>query len=230
MNYYNIRNDKDPKVSGIMQGVSQSKVPERHNFEDEEIFNFFYGKDRYLRLGDIPSEQVILKNIELNPKSKLNDFLDVALLSGYIVSGKVQNILSTLHLPPYKLYDVSLYHQGQFIPSVYKWFYFNRFNGRDIIDFEKSQFDLTLVEHIHKVKIKITSYEEYERVSQQYGRLGVIKIVFNKNLNPDLNIWGTKIISTNDFISEKAIQIFQEHKVTGYKIFKQTYPVYEYQY
>lgn len=227
MVYYNIAEDRDPKVSGIIHGVSQGAAPKPNNFTDINTYEFLYGKDRHLILGEFPDEDFSLNNIEIKRSAKMNDFIDIALVSGFIISKKVQKIIPYLALPSYKLYDVTIKKADATIKE-YKWLYFNRFDGNKLIDFDKSDIDVSLLNYVHKKTYAVKSYEDLMMIKNTYGMPRLKKLTFSIPCDFRYDLWGLKIIGSGNFISNKAVNILRDNNISGYKIFTQ--PEYEFVY
>jgi hypothetical protein len=218
MRYFCIKNNRDPKVTGIKSGTSPACIS-ASLFKDKIWLNeFLYGENSGLRAGEFPSVDFKLEKIPLDNTAVLTDFICVGVINGFVISEKVKSILKLCNLPPHKYYPVT-FEQKEVELKGYYWFYYNLFDGSSYINYERTIFNTKEEEKILDRKIIIDDFEDYYSLSIKMKRgVHVQKIIFDKSFNKNIDFFGMRFFGGDNYISEKLKEYFEENKVTGYML------------
>ncbi len=156
--FYIIRPTSDPDVTGLKKDLVQGEII-REGYSDkekyDEMYEYFFRKYKWSK---IPKFDLDFQHIKLSKKAKLLDFMtfDPIISCGeFLVSAKAQAILKKFNLPPYRLYNATVY-QGRKVIEDYKVFYCPWLDY-DVINFAKSTFNdnepSILNPYVNQVKI-----------------------------------------------------------------------------
>ena len=156
-------------------------------------------------------------HIELNPKSKVTDFLKTAAISanGYFISNHVRQIFDECNLIAHRYYKAVL-QEYETLP--YNWIHIHDLTILDKIDYEKSKFFRTDFGSIIE-PISISSYAEYQKLKKEKGvffDVNMTEVYLNSNLEYDLITFLP--FDTYMYASERLIDLLVKNNVTGYAI------------
>lgn len=221
--YYELLKEYEPKVIGVTDGVSQAFVDDAfmdRNTWYRKIFLENPWKDRnawkiWVNISEHGQE---MYEVFMGEKATHTDFIG-GITRGFFVNDKLKTILETAHLPAHKFFKTTFNQAGKIVDG-YWWCAYNLDIGSQTVDFEKSEFDTDF--HFKKFNkhFFVKTYQDYINVFYETGSaMKATKLVFNKNFDTNLDIWGCQFLSLNDaYISERLLEKFQEHYIVGYRI------------
>jgi hypothetical protein len=142
-------------------------------------------------------------------------------MRGFYVNEKLKGILEDSHLPNHNFIPTVFTDEktGQPIEGYYRFVY-DMETGEHTVDFSKCQYDLTYLRRKmgENFTLNIKTYEDYLNVFYETGSaVDVSKIVFNKNFDRELDIFGTQFLTMKSaYISERLLKKMEEGNITGY--------------
>jgi hypothetical protein len=228
MKYNIFKTDAEPRVSGIRDGLSQAVIDNKYWENRKELHNFIWGEDNLEYLsGNRPLFNLDLDDVELKSTAKLTDLISVStILTGFIVSSKLRSLLEKFHLPNHTYFKVSfrqLNKKTQLIEIVndYWWLFFQKETGENTVDFTNSEFDKSFhKKYLNKTneELKIESYKDYMDIFLSCPPAPKsTKLKFNRNFDAELDLWGCRLLSVQDYISDRLLKAMEVEKITGYR-------------
>lgn len=210
MNYYTLSNSNENDI-GSQYPQIQKMGGTMHRDAPDSIYNIPSGK--------FPNFKPNLDFLVLHPKAKLTDFISAVQISnGFIVSGKVKNILSKFNIIDHNFYSATIKHNGS-LYTDYFWFC-PVGNVNNFIDYAKTEFYI-IDSFGEKENVQINSYEELMGLFEKTSSLKKIRTTKIKYLK--INVLDLFYLHSPDrrtFISESLNSEFIKQKITGITITK----------
>lgn len=227
MSYLEISWEYRPSKTGIRDGVPPAWFSKDVWYLCPGLKELMSGSDvsKYI-CGIMPDYEIKLDWLELDPAAKLTDFIHVGGLLGYVVNERVRTLLKDFHLPPHTFYPVICRQFNRKTKETreiheYSWFYFNLEIGEKNVDFAESVFD----DYQHKNRypdrdFSVASYQQYEsHIARTPPAMKARKLVFNPSFDKELDFWGTRFLSTANYISQRLHDAFVRAGVSGYVVY-----------
>lgn len=221
--YFEIHESIDPKIVGVRDGLGQVGIDMDFRVNNQWYVELFGGQDasedRWRKWMKMPDYGNVLQKLTLYKNAKLTDFIDIAgSLRGYIVSDKLKNVLENLNIPRNKYFEASFIRNKEII-SGYWWLLYDLDDGEETVDFSKSEFNFAWHEQQYGKGFRVNTYQEYINLLYETGRAAqAIKLVFNKNFNQSLDMWGTQFLSMRKgYVSQRLLDTFRRQGITGYE-------------
>lgn len=229
MNYFILKCNGDPEVTGIRDGSNQSWFTDEFWEKNPKIQNFLFGSDRELsHRGLVPDFDVELKNMFLAPKAKHTDSIWTgALLNGFIVSTRLRHLLEKFNLPSHQYYPVTFEQYSTKTKSFievgdYWWLYLTKETGEHTVDFTECTFDWDYharCSGLPKKVIPINSYQDYINAFLNYPpALSPTKLVFNENFDRQLDLWSARFLGVQTYVSDRLWQAILSDGITNLEI------------
>jgi hypothetical protein len=224
-----------PEITGIKDGTAALWVDEKIAKKDITFYKLFWN----LEMGQthlLPSNKDFVCHFAMKKKAKFTDFIHTAVFQGFVVNGKVKDLLSNFHLPNHHYYKV-IFHEEKTqreIDEGYWWLCYELINGDNgVIDFPKSEFwekipplslwrknMKTRPQDIPNVVIKNSYQAHVEAFEKDRMSYMAKKLYFTEKFDSDLDLWGTYLLTAENYISENLLQAFKDNQITGFAIEK----------
>lgn len=227
MKYYELRKNIEPKIVGVTDGAGQAYLSIDWLAKNDWYRKIFHKNDTWdenwwIKWACPTKYAQPLHNIIMHPKSKLTDCILSVTRRGFIVNDRLKNLLEAAAKLPHHQFVPAIFDRVGKIIDSYWWFVYDLDTGEHTVSFEKCKYDLSY----HKQKfgsdyfVNINSYNDYIDVFNKTGiALPMTKVVFNKNFNKELDIFGLQFLSLKDiYISERLLNILTSENITGYRI------------
>ncbi len=222
MAYYILTESVEPKIVGVTHGAGQTAYSDKFVDKNQWYDDIFFGergKDGWRLWAEITKYAQPLVEVEMEKKAKFTDYIGFS-MRGFIVNNKFREILESSHLPQkHKFLETTLIQKDKIIDG-YWWFVYDMETGENTVDFSKCEYDLCY----HKQKmgddfmVNIQTYKDYLNVFYETGSaIRVSKLVFNKNFDRELDIFGTQFLSLKNYVSERLLKKMEKAKITGYE-------------
>ncbi|PBI83954.1 hypothetical protein BSF41_43870 [Flavobacterium sp. ACN2] len=169
-----------------------------------------------INYGEIPEEIPHLE-LQFNKNTKVTDLLSTYNpYFGFLVSERLEKIISSFHLPPHKFYPIKIIRGDHML----NYFWFNFFDNLfDFIDLKKST-----IEIYHKFNfnvldtLSIDSEENLKKINSNLDfekSIRLKELFFNANF-PNYDIITNNIMGSGNFISEALRDSLNENNITGF--------------
>jgi len=206
MKYYNLTTSNDLDIIGYYPQVSNT---------ENNLFGSPFAPKR-INYGEIPEEIPYLE-LQFNKDAKITDLLGTYNpYFGFLVSEKLQKVISNFNLPPHKFYPIKIVREGHLLTYFWFNFYDDLFK---YIDLKKST-----IEIYHKFNFNVldtVSIDSEENLKKINSNLDFEKstrlreLFFNMNF-PNYDIVTNNIIGSGNFISEILRDSLNENNITGF--------------
>lgn len=223
MIYYILKKEIEPKIVGVTHGAGQLKGSTNFEVINSWMFNL---SDKAKKNANIWAKHELFApkaeiGIILEKKAKKTDYIGDNNMRGFYINEKLKKILEDSHLPNHNFIPTIFTDEktGQPIEGYYRFVY-DMDTGENTVNFVQSEFDLKY----HKQKlgndfdVNIKSYGDYLKVFYDTGSaVDVSKLVFNKNFDKNLDIFGTQFLTMKSaYISDRLLKKMEEANITGY--------------
>ncbi|UTM21806.1 hypothetical protein [Dyadobacter chenhuakuii] len=220
----------EPKVTGVRDGSAQSWFDDDFWLRNPHIKQFMWPKnpsDQRFSMGVPPEFDLDFIGLPMHKNAKHTDLIYLTpLLNGLVISSKFRSLLERFRLPGHRFYPVSFNQRDKKTGETHQikdyWYlFFEKETGEMTINFSASTFDFSF--HAQYLKLAeqnfpVQSYEDYMRIFFDTGTaLSATKLVFNRDFNKELDLWGCKFLSTKNYISNRLLAALVESKITGYR-------------
>lgn len=224
----------EPKVTGIKKGTGQAWFDDLFWLNNYSIKKFMWPDDKFdqrFRSGISPQFSLDLFDLPMLQDAKHTDLIYLSsLLNGYIVSDKFRSLLARFNLPAHVYYRVTFNQHDKKTKEIrqvngYWYLYFEKEIGLNTVNFYQSIFDTNF--HVNYLgqkieELQVQSYDDYMRILFSTGTaLTATKLVFNENFNSELDFWGCRYLSGQNYISSRLLEGIIEEKITGVKTISQ---------
>jgi hypothetical protein len=160
----------------------------------------------------------------LDGRAKLTDLLSVGVMyGGFLVSGKLKELLQQFSLPPHRFYSARVLHKKGFYD--YYWMHIIC-DLTNVVDYPKSKF-IIYYNYAHnlgsiEINTKEELYEKREKLKQDnLGKNVTVwsdKIVLNGSFDKHLDFFEIGSFDSSYYISEKLKVVIEKEKFTGISI------------
>ena len=219
MNYKEIDYDLNPIITGCKEGGSQAWFGKYKISNEDKIMEFIFnsGKKRVQERHYFPDFPLEILGLEMENSAKLTDFIYAPPLR-FIISDRLRKVISDakdLKLPKYEFFPVAFQKKKVYVDN-YWWFCFEPLFG-DEVNFQKSELETGSYSDFG-----INNSEDYLK----FDKRNVVKFPLPKVLHfkhkLDYDILDLGIFTGRILASEKFINLLNEAKATGYKVYEPT--------
>lgn len=169
-----------------------------------------------INYGEIPEEISDLE-LQFNKNAKVTDLLSTYNpYFGFLVSERLEKIISSFHLPPHKFYSIKII-RGE---NMLNYFWFNFFDNLfDYIDLKKSRIEIYQKFNFNVLDtLSIDSEENLKKINSNLDfekSIRLKELFFNENF-PNYDIISNNIMGSGNFISEALTDSLNENNITGF--------------
>jgi hypothetical protein len=164
---------------------------------------------------------------ELEEKAKLTDVISPSNISakGFLVNGKVKNLLSGFVLMEYKYFPATVIFRKEKLE--YYWLHFKE-NEHDFlanVNFKSSSFFIANLAFMRVDSISIQSYEDFidKKANLSMKHILADKIALNNTLMAqNYDLFYISYINNNFFASESLKKAIADKNITGFSIIEQS--------
>lgn len=227
MKYYLIRNDSEPKIIGVKNGIYQVEIS-RDRFVNkisyDEIIEFF---DIFKYWDGISNPSISDLKIEcatLLSGGILTDFVSFSphlIACHFMVSERAKSLFDKFKMSMHHYINVPIYSGTTLLDVSFHLFYCP-YQDFDIVDFSKSRF-YTGNKIFGKKYIKIESKEEYLKFLQENPLMQTEEVVLASSFDLNLHLFAAR--TGGVFASEELLAALKKEKLTGLKISDATWAV-----
>ncbi|MDQ1089688.1 imm11 family protein [Siphonobacter sp. SORGH_AS_1065] len=222
MIYFEIKRSAEPKIVGVTHGAGQTLYTKEFIDKNKWYDDLFLGdasKEKWQLLSRMTQFAKPLIEVPLEKKAKHTDYIGFS-MRGFMVNNRLRDILESSHLPKnHKFLETTLVQKEKIIDG-YWWFVYDLDTGEQTVDFDKCEYDL----RYHKrnfgenFTVNIQTYQDYINVFYETGRdVGIYKLVFNKNFDQELDLFGMEVLGSKSYISDRLLKKMEAAKITGYE-------------
>lgn len=229
MKYYLLREESDPKIIGVKDGVAQVEIDES-GFVNKELYQSlvaFFNAFTYWQKEDFaPPENFVIECARPLKGAVLTDFLTYKphlMACPFMISERIKQLFEIYNLQEHYYFQVKLYYNDELIRNQYYLMYCPYLDYR-IVDFSKSSF-YTGSELLGKKKITFNNKNEYLEFLKINPLLQQEQIILTEEFDKNLDLFLPRI--GGKLVSERLKQRIIEEGFTGIKILGDKGPVFE---
>jgi hypothetical protein len=157
---------------------------------------------------------------ELSKRAKLTDVLSQAAISahGLLVGERFKIILQGFNLMKHKFYPVTI--QTKKGIEQYYWLHLVDSSFINVINYNASKFYWTK-STFRKDVIKLTSFDEYQKLKKENGILwgvSIDEIKLNESFDSNLDLFSSIPFDMGIYVSDRLKKKIEEEKITGIQI------------
>jgi hypothetical protein len=183
---------------------------------DGESFKYIDNSTKeYISFKDLNNKQPNI-TIQVNDKAVLTDVLDRTSLSfGIIINEKVKGLIGAFTLPPHQLYPITVIYRNE--KFVYYWFHF--YNDLfEYLDMAKSTVEIVHKFDFYSIDTRLLlSEENFNELKNAltFDQIIRVKEFFLKDNFPQYDIFLNNVYGYATLLSQKAVDVFNENRITG---------------
>jgi hypothetical protein len=216
--FYKLKNQCESKYVGSFPQIQRYKkgyITERRNSMTKTARYFF---------SQNPGPELDVDGLVLAPKAKLTDFLTSTAFSDYVgllISERLLKIIQSVTTVNYEIYPAPIYNKDEEVIANYFYIHYTQ-ELPELIDFKEFKIIIDNAEKPYEILLK--NETEYKLFIQKNPHANLIykdKIIY-KNKVDNFDIFRDGIFFCETIISEKAMQLFVDNKITGLEFIKIT--------
>ena len=218
MSYYQLKHAIEPEKIGVLDGMAQvelvrSRFVNKKSYDDYLNYFMDYSAKGYENILKFPEQDVVLEHLRPRKKAILSDYLcfSPANVNKFLISNKLQKIIQQFKLPPYRLYDATVF-VGKKENKDYKFLYLPVFD-MSVVNFSKSVFSKE-DKFGNRQVIDAPSVEDLRKIG---GIINRDRIILKSSFDRELDLFNLTILS-DVIISERFRQKLIQENVTGIEI------------
>lgn len=176
--------------------------------------------------SELPDFTPDLDHFVLHKKAKPTDLISNSVnnITGFLLSGNFQKLLSDYNLGKHKFYQAKVMHQNSQLKDYFWLQLVIDFSAE--VDFSRSEFFIFEDFEVDKGAIKISSWKDYDSKSKDLKKkernkslaIWAKRIVMNEKFDRGLDLFSIDRFSLGFFISEKLADGILKAKLSGIEI------------